>query len=135
MGIDVKMLTGDHIAIAKEISKQVNLGTNIIVPTDFIDEPDRKAGKVVEETDGFAEVFPEHKYHIVELLQEKRTCRRDTKTGDGVGRCPALKKANVGIAVAGATDAAKSAASIVIAQPGISVIMTSIKTSRKIFQG
>ena len=132
MGINVKMVTGDHIAIAKEISKQVNLGTNIIIPENFVDKPDRKAKKAVEETDGFAEVFPEHKYHIVELLQEKGHIVG--MTGDGVNDAPALKKANVGIAVAGATDAAKSAASIVLTQPGISVIIDSIKESRKIFQ-
>jgi H+-transporting ATPase len=132
MGVDVKMVTGDHIAIAKEISKEVNLGTNIIIPKDFVDKTDRKAEKIVEETDGFAEVFPEHKYHIVELLQNKGHIVG--MTGDGVNDSPALKKANVGIAVAGATDAAKSAASIVLTQPGISVIIDSIKQSRKIFQ-
>lgn len=132
MGVDVKMVTGDHIAIAKEISNEVNLGTDIIIPQDFIDKPDRKALKVVEETDGFAEVFPEHKYHIVELLQDKG--HAVSMTGDGVNDAPALKKANVGIAVEGATDAAKSAASIVLTQPGISVIIDSIKESRKIFQ-
>lgn len=132
MGVDVKMVTGDHVAIAKEISKEVNLGTKIIIPEDFADKPDRKAKKVVEETDGFAEVFPEHKYHIVELLQDKGHIVG--MTGDGVNDSPALKKANVGIAVAGATDAAKSAASIVLTQPGISVIIDSIKQSRKIFQ-
>jgi len=132
MGLDVKMVTGDHIAIAKEISREVNLGTNIIIPEDFVDKSDRKAGKVVEETDGFAEVFPEHKYHMVELLQDKGHIVG--MTGDGINDSPALKKANVGIAVAGATDAAKSAASIVFTQPGISVIIDSIKQSRKIFQ-
>ena len=132
MGIDVKMVTGDHVAIAKEVSKQVNLGTNIIIPEKFVDKPERKAKQVVEETDGFAEVFPEHKYYIVELLQEMGHIV--SMTGDGVNDAPALKKANVGIAVAGATDAAKSAASIVFTQPGLSVIIDSIKESRKIFQ-
>lgn len=132
MGVDVKMVTGDHIAIAKEISKAVNLGTNIIIPSDFEDKSDRVAGKVVEETDGFAEVFPEHKYHIVDLLQNKGHIVG--MTGDGVNDSPALKKANVGIAVAGATDAAKSAAEIVLTQPGLSVIIDAIKESRKIFQ-
>ena len=132
MGIDVMMVTGDHVAIAKEVSKQVNLGTNILIPEKFVDKPERKAKKVVEETDGFAEVFPEHKYYIVELLQELGHIV--SMTGDGVNDAPALKKANVGIAVAGATDAAKSAASIVFTQPGLSVIIDSIKESRKIFQ-
>ncbi len=132
MGLDVKMVTGDHVAIAKEISKEVNLGNKIIIPENFVNESDRKAKRIVEESDGFAEVFPEHKYHIVELLQEKGHIVG--MTGDGVNDSPALKKANVGIAVAGATDAAKSAAAIVLTQPGISVIIDSIKQSRKIFQ-
>ncbi len=132
MGINVKMVTGDHVAIAKEISKQVNLGTDMVIPENFIDKSDRKALKIVEETDGFAEVFPEHKYELVELFQ--KAGHLVAMTGDGVNDAPALKKANVGIAVAGATDAAKSAASIVFTQPGISVIVDSIKESRKIFQ-
>ena len=132
MGINVKMVTGDHIAIAKEISKQVNLGTKIILPENFDVKSDKKAMEVVEESEGFAEVFPEHKYHIVELLQDKGHIVG--MTGDGVNDAPALKKANVGIAVAGATDAAKSAASIVLTRSGISVIIDSIRESRKIFQ-
>lgn len=132
MGVDVKMVTGDHLAIAKEVSGEVNLGLKIILPTDFIDEPDRKAKSIVEDSDGFAQVFPEHKYHIVELLQEAGHIVG--MTGDGVNDAPALKKADVGIAVSGSTDAAKSAASIVLTQPGLSVIIDSIKESRKIFQ-
>jgi H+-transporting ATPase len=132
MGIDVKMVTGDHTAIAREVSKQVNLKTNIITPEKFIDKTDKEAARIVEKTDGFSEVFPEHKYKIVELLQDKGHIV--AMTGDGVNDAPALKKANVGIAVAGATDAAKSAASIVFTQPGISVIVDSVKESRKIFQ-
>lgn len=132
MGIDVKMVTGDHTAIAKEVSQQVSLGTNIITPENFINKKDKEAQRIVEETDGFAEVFPEHKYNIVELLQDRGHIV--AMTGDGVNDAPALKKANVGIAVEGATDAAKSAASIVFTQPGISVIIDSVKESRKIFQ-
>ena len=132
MGVDVKMVTGDHIAIAKEISQQVNLGTNIVLPDSFLEKPDRQAQRVVEEAEGFAEVFPEHKYHIVELLQNKGHIVG--MTGDGVNDAPALKKADSGIAVAGATDAAKSAADIVLTKPGLSVIIDAIKESRKIFQ-
>ena len=132
MGIDVKMITGDHTAIAKEISHQVHLGTNIIEASSFMDKSDRQARKIVEEADGFAQVFPEHKYHIVELLQEKKHIVG--MTGDGVNDAPALKKADAGIAVAGATDAAKSAAAIVLTKPGLSVIIDAIKQSRKIFQ-
>jgi H+-transporting ATPase len=132
MGIDVKMVTGDHIAIAKEISHQVNLGTNIALPASFLDRPDKQSQRVIEEADGFAEVFPEHKYRIVELLQDKGHIVG--MTGDGVNDAPALKKADSGIAVAGATDAAKSAADIVLTRPGLSVIIDAIKESRKIFQ-
>ena len=132
MGVGVKMVTGDHIAIAKEISGQVSLGTNIALPDSFLHEQYKEAERVVEEADGFAEVFPEHKYHIVELLQDKGHIVG--MTGDGVNDAPALKKADSGIAVAGATDAAKSAADIVLTKPGLSVIIDAIKQSRKIFQ-
>ena len=132
MGINVKMVTGDHTAIAKQIAGQVNLGTNIIEASSFLDKSDRQARKIVEEADGFAQVFPEHKYHIVELLQEKGHIVG--MTGDGVNDAPALKKADAGIAVAGATDAAKSAAAIVLTKPGLSVIIDAIKQSRMIFQ-
>ncbi len=132
MGVNMKMVTGDHVAIAKEIARQVNLGTNIVLPSSFLDKPDRQAQRMVEEAEGFAEVFPEHKYHIVELLQSKGHIVG--MTGDGVNDAPALKKADAGIAVAAATDAAKSAADIVLTKPGISVIIDSMKESRKIFQ-
>jgi H+-transporting ATPase len=132
MGAKIKMVTGDHTAIAKEIARQVNLGTNIMPASSFLDKPDREAERVVEDADGFAQVFPEHKYHIVELLQKKGHIVG--MTGDGVNDAPALKKADAGIAVAGATDAAKSAADIVLTKPGLSVIIDAIKQSRKIFQ-
>jgi len=132
MGVDVKMVTGDHVAIARETAQKVSLGTNIMPATSFLDKPDREARRIIEEADGFAQVFPEHKYHIVELLQGKGHIVG--MTGDGVNDAPALKKADTGIAVAGATDAAKSAADIVLTLPGLSVIINAIKESRKIFQ-
>ena len=132
MGVKVKMVTGDHAAIAKEIAHRVNLGSNIIPASAFIEEPDDKAREIIEKVDGFAQVFPEHKYKIVELLQA--TGHIVGMTGDGVNDAPALKKADAGIAVAGATDAAKSAADIVFTRPGISVIIDAIEESRKIFQ-
>jgi H+-transporting ATPase len=132
MGIDVKMVTGDHIAIAKQISGEVNLGTNIALPETLSQVHERDVQKAVEKADGFAEVFPEHKYHIVELLQNKGHIVG--MTGDGVNDAPALKEADVGIAVAGATDAAKSAADIVLTKPGLSVIIDAIKEARKTFQ-
>ena len=135
MGVDVKMITGDHVAIAKEISKEVDLGTNILEASSLLDKKDSnkiEEERIVENADGFAQVFPEHKYHIVELLQEKGHIVG--MTGDGVNDAPALKKADIGIAVEGSTDAAKSAAGIVLTQPGLSVIIDAIKESRKIFQ-
>jgi H+-transporting ATPase len=126
------MVTGDHIAIAKEISREVNLGTNILLPDAFLGQHEKYSQRVVEKADGFAEVFPEHKYHIVELLQNEGHIVG--MTGDGVNDAPALKEADAGIAVAGATDAAKSAAAIVLTKPGLSVIIDAIKESRKTFQ-
>ncbi len=132
MGVNVKMVTGDRAEIAKNIAGQVNLEKNIIASDEIKDKSDREATKVVEQADGFAQVFPEHKYHIVELLQESGHIVG--MTGDGVNDAPALKKADVGIAVEGATDAAKSAAAIVFTKPGLSVIIDAIKRSREIFQ-
>jgi H+-transporting ATPase len=132
MAVKVKMVTGDHAAIAKEIAKETHLGTNIVEPAAFLDKPDRESEKIVEDTDGFTQVFPEHKYHIVELLQARGHIVG--MTGDGVNDAPALKKADVGIAVTGATDAARSAADIVLTKPGLSVIIDAIEQSRKIFQ-
>jgi H+-transporting ATPase len=132
MGINVKMVTGDHIAIAKEISQEVNLGTNIVPASAFIEKPDSETKGLIENADGFAQVFPEHKYRIVELLQQKGHIVG--MTGDGVNDAPALKKADAGVAVAGATDAAKSAADVVLTKPGLSVIIDAIKESRKIFE-
>lgn len=132
MGVDVKMITGDHTAIAKQIAQKVNLKNNILEASAFLDKPDKEAGAIVEKAEGFAQVFPEHKYRIVELLQERKHIVG--MTGDGVNDSPALKKADVGIAVAGATDAAKSAADIVLTLPGLSVIIDALKESRKIFQ-
>ena len=131
MGIDVKMVTGDHIAIAKQIAKELDLSINIMLPKSFLDLPENEAAKVVEDASGFAEVFPEHKYRILELMQNKG--KIVGMTGDGVNDAPALKKADAGIALYQATDAAKSAADIVLTIPGLSVIINAIKESYKIF--
>jgi H+-transporting ATPase len=132
LGISVKMVTGDHVAIAREIAREVNLGSNIQPAAAFIDQPDSTAAAIIERVDGFAQVFPEHKFRIVELLQSRGHIVG--MTGDGVNDAPALKKADAGIAVASATDAAKSAADIVLTLPGLSVIIEAIKESRRIFK-
>jgi H+-transporting ATPase len=132
LGIAVKMVTGDHVAIAKEVCREVGLGTNIVTSSSILEKSDSEAESVIEKADGFGEVFPEHKYKIVDLLQKSGhiVCM----TGDGVNDAPALKKADCGIAVAGATDAAKSAAAVVLTKPGLSVIIDAVTESRKIFQ-
>ena len=132
LGVRIKMVTGDHVAIAKEIAREVGLGTNIGPAWDFLDKPDKEATDIIERADGYAQVFPEHKFRIVELLQARGHIVG--MTGDGVNDAPALKKADAGIAVSGSTDAAKSAAAIVLTRPGLSVIIDTIKESRKIFR-
>jgi H+-transporting ATPase len=135
LGIDVKMLTGDQVAIAKEIAKEIGLGTNILDASGFGDTKHHQGAQLdqsIEEADGFAQVFPEHKFHIVDVLQ--RHGHIVGMTGDGVNDAPPLKKADCGIAVSGATDAARAAADIVLLTPGLSVIIDAIKESRKIFQ-
>ena len=91
-----------------------------------------QTAEAIEKADGFAQVFPEHKFHIVDVLQKRGHIVG--MTGDGVNDAPALKKADCGIAVSGATDAARAAASIVLLAPGLSVIIDAIKESRRIFQ-
>ncbi len=135
MGVSVKMVTGDAIAIAKETSAKVGLGTNILDAAGLGDAKKKETLAVVESietSDGFAQVFPEHKYHIVDVLQQRGHIVG--MTGDGVNDAPALKKADCGIAVSGATDAARAAAAIVLLTPGLSVIIDAIKESRKIFR-
>jgi H+-transporting ATPase len=135
MGLKVKMVTGDQVAIAKEIAHQLDMGTDIMDANIFGETKHHETGQVadtIEQADGFAQVFPEHKYHIVDVLQQRGHIVG--MTGDGVNDAPALKKADAGIAVAGATDAARAAASIVLMLPGLSVIIDAIKESRKIFQ-
>lgn len=132
LGVEVKMITGDHGAIAKETCRQVGIGANILEARTLDNLPDRKAIKLIEEANGFSQVFPEHKYEIVELLQ--KAGHIVGMTGDGVNDAPALKKADCGTAVDGATDAAKAAADIVLTEPGLSVIVDAIKESRCIFQ-
>ena len=135
MGITVKMITGDQAAIGKEIARRIGMGDNILNP-DIFDEShetdENTMADEVENADGFAQVFPEHKFKIVELLQKRGHITG--MTGDGVNDAPALKKADTGIAVSGATDAARAAADIVLLTPGLSVIIDAIKESRKIFQ-
>jgi H+-transporting ATPase len=134
MGLEVKMVTGDQVAIAKEIGRQLDLGNNIMDACVFEDTKPYRVGQLtdaIEQADGFAQVFPEHKYHIVDVLQQRGHIVG--MTGDGVNDAPALKKADAGIAVTGATDAARAAASIVLLTPGLSVIIDAIRESRKIF--
>ncbi len=133
MGVKVKMVTGDQLAIARETARQLGMGTNILDATVLHDKQKKaETAESIEQADGFAQVFPEDKYNIVDVLQKHG--HFVGMTGDGVNDAPALKKANCGIAVSGATDAARAAASIVLLAPGLSVIVDAIKESRKIVQ-
>jgi H+-transporting ATPase len=135
MGVKVKMVTGDALAIAKETCKQLGLGTNILDASSLGDAKQLQSpatAALIESADGFAQVFPENKYDIIDVLQRHGSIVG--MTGDGVNDAPALKKADCGIAVSTATDAARAAAAIVLMTPGLSVIIDGIKESRKIFQ-
>jgi len=132
MGISIKMVTGDNEAIAKEIGKELGLGSKVLTASDL--EAAFKSGnyEAIESADIFARVYTEHKYSIVKALQNMK--HTVGMTGDGVNDAPALKEAQVGIAVERATDAAKSAADIVLTAPGLSTIINAVQEGRKIFQ-
>ncbi len=135
MGVKIKMVTGDALAIAKETANKLDMGTNILDAASLGDSKKEETSEMsesIEKADGFAQVFPEHKFHIVDILQKRGHIVG--MTGDGVNDAPALKKADCGIAVSGATDAARAAAAIVLLTPGLSVIIDAIKESRRIFQ-
>ncbi|MCO5560825.1 hypothetical protein L7F22_014445 [Adiantum nelumboides] len=134
LGVSVKMLTGDAVAIAKETCKMLALGTKVYDSQRLIGSGGMTGSAIhdfVEAADGFAEVFPEHKYQVVEMLQHRG--HLTAMTGDGVNDAPSLKKADCGIAVEGASDAARSAADVVFLDEGLSTIITSIKVARQIF--
>lgn len=137
-GVDVKMVTGDDVAIAQEIAGQLSMGKNILPATSLFPgdvtkgEVPPDAAARVDAADGFARVFPEHKFAIVKTLQEAGHITG--MTGDGVNDAPALKQADVGVAVSGATDAARAAAALILTAPGLSVIVEGIEEARRIFQ-
>ena len=132
LGVDIKMVTGDQVAIGREIARRVGLGDHILdaASLDTAADDDELANRVAA-ADGFAQVFPEHKYRIVRLLQSRGHIVG--MTGDGVNDAPALKQADAGIAVDGATDAARAAADVVLLASGLSVIVTAIRQAREIF--
>lgn len=137
LGVRVKMVTGDQLAIAKETGRRLGLGDNMHPAKVLKDGPPKGSehadlDQVILEADGFAGVFPEHKYEIVRRLQGLG--HLVAMTGDGANDAPALSRANVGIAVEGATDAARGAADIVLTEPGLSTIVHAIRQSRIIFQ-
>jgi H+-transporting ATPase len=134
LGIAVKMITGDRVEIGQEIAGAVGMDDHILEADALHRSPgdDGSLATTVEEAGGFAEVVPEDKYRIVELLQEQGHIVG--MTGDGVNDVPALERADVGIAVSGATEAARAAADIVLVAPGLSTIIEAIHRAREVFQ-
>jgi len=132
LGIKPMMLTGDSLDIAIEISNQIGIGNNIIRMADIKDQNAAEQLKFVSGCDGFAEIYPEDKYKIVKLLQSGGHIVG--MTGDGVNDAPALKQAEMGIAVSNSTDVAKAAASVVLTESGVGVIIDAITISRQIYQ-
>ena len=137
-GIHIKMVTGDNLAIGREIAGQLGLGRNIYAAERLLKTGEQSselaanAAELVETADGFAQVFPEHKYGIVKALQARGHIVG--MTGDGVNDAPALKQADIGVAVSGATDAARAAADLVLTAPGLSVIINAVEEARRIFE-
>jgi H+-transporting ATPase len=135
MGVDVKMVTGDHEAIARQIAGKLGFVGPILAADKVFAEGASEATirQQIEHAAGVARVFPEHKFKIVKALQQG-TEHIVGMTGDGVNDAPALKQADVGIAVSGATDAARAAADLVLTAAGIGVITHAIAEARRIFE-
>ena len=132
LGIRPMMLTGDNVSIAKEIARLVGIGDNIIRLPDIEGLSEYEQVKVIGDINGFAEIYPEDKFRIVKLLQSRG--HMVGMTGDGVNDAPALKQAELGIAVSNATDVAKASASVVLTETGVQVIIDSVRMSRRIYQ-
>ena len=136
LGLNVKMVTGDDVAIGDQIAKQLGLGDHLVVASDVFKDSvttiSPQLAEAVERADGFGRVYPQHKYEIVKSLQQRGHIV--AMTGDGVNDAPALRQADCGIAVSGATDAARSAAALILTAPGLSTIVNAIVGARQIFQ-
>ncbi len=136
LGLNVKMVTGDDVAIGDQIAKQLGMGDHLVVASDVFKDGvttvSPEIAEAVERADGFGRVYPQHKYEIVKSLQQRGHIV--AMTGDGVNDAPALRQADCGIAVSGATDAARSAAALILTAPGLSTIVNAIVGARKIFQ-
>jgi len=140
-GVNVKMITGDHLLIARNTATQLGMGQQIytaerlpMLDKEARQKPDNLSltyGNLCLSADGFAQVFPEHKYLIVECLRELHYTVG--MTGDGVNDAPALKRADIGIAVAGSTDAARAAADIILTEEGLGTIIHGVLIARQIF--
>ncbi len=133
LGVGVKMLTGDALPVATEVARSVGLGTIEAVGRlreDLASDPARAAART-EGIDGFAEVFPEDKHGVVRALQGAGHVVG--MTGDGVNDAPALRQAEVGIAVRNATDVAKASASVVLTTEGLTGIVDLVRNGRVVY--
>ncbi|MCX6769848.1 MAG: plasma-membrane proton-efflux P-type ATPase [Candidatus Micrarchaeota archaeon] len=131
-GIKPIMITGDNISVAREIAKQAGIGEKILRISDIKSLPESKQADAVLSCDGIAEIYPEDKFWVVKTIQKQG--KMVGMTGDGVNDAPALKQAELGIAVSNATDVAKAAAGMVLTEPGIKVVLNAIQTSRETYQ-
>jgi H+-transporting ATPase len=132
LGIEVKMVTGDRVEIGREIAREVGMGDEVLESGAIEDLEGERLAEAVEAADGFAQVVPEDKFRIVEALQDHGHIV--AMTGDGVNDAPALSRADAGIAVSGASDAARAASDIVLLSPGLSVIVEAIHRAREVFR-
>eukprot|EP00474_Spongospora_subterranea_P005785 CRZ06243.1 hypothetical protein [Spongospora subterranea] len=128
VGVTVKMVTSDQLSSAVETCALLGLSSSLKTGSDLDSNPDPE---FVENADGFAQLYPKHKFEVVNRLQKKGHVV--AITGDGVHDCAALQMANIGIAVAGCSEASRAASDIVLLMPGLAVIIDAIRLSREIF--
>ncbi len=132
-GIRIMMITGDHPKTAKAIAKDVEIWTEkdeVLSGREMEGLSDKDLLKILKKATVLARVLPEHKYRIVKLLQQSKEIV--AVTGDGMNDVPALKAADIGIAMGSGTEAAKSVSKMVITDNNLKVIVSAIRNARVI---
>ncbi len=130
-GIKVVMITGDHKLTAQAIAREISLGNKTLTGDELDKLNDKELKKLVKNIDIYARVSPEHKVRILEALQKNNNIV--AMSGDGVNDAPALKKADIGVAVGSSTDVAREASDMILTDDNFTSIVNAVEEGRSIY--